>query len=115
MPDRRNVRRVEFRRIIDKLERLFADLQDVNAGVSPRRIALFRKLRRMKDQYPTPSAIRMALKLVVKLLEIAATELMKKWIETLICLLSAARPRVFSYDCWPVYQISARVRRAYPT
>lgn len=106
------VERDELLRMIGELERLYAALQDVEAGVSNSRMADLRRLRRQVERSKSPSELNSAWKMATAILRAVASELVKLWFETFNYLLAALNSRSGSYDRWGVNPCAARRRWA---
>lgn len=106
MDDPLDVEREELLVLLEQLERLCAGLQDVNAGVSPRRCDVLCRLRDEVKSSESPSKLLEVRKVALDILKAVAAAVVTKWIETLICNLTAARLRILIYDVRRVHTIA---------
>jgi hypothetical protein len=97
--------RTKLLNVIERLERLTIGLQDVNAGVSLHVIEELHQLRSSVPDLDTGSKLEAAWDLVFKILKVVAPSLIKLWIETLSCFLTAIFARRRIYEGWRMPQI----------
>ena len=102
------VMRAELLQMIEELEQLYAALPDVNARVPSRHRKTLGQLRSKVVRMRSPTAGRRLWSSVRWLLRVAAEELLKAWIGTLIYLLTALCAQLREYDCRKLHQIAAR-------
>lgn len=112
MDDPLAVEREELLRMIEELERLYAGLQDVEAGVSNFRMTDLARLRKRVQASKSPTDLNKAWKVAETILGVVAIELIKRWFETFNYLLAAIFSRSSLYDCWGINQVLTRGRWA---
>jgi len=98
MDDPLAVEREELLGMIEELERLYAGLPIVVAGVSNSRMIELKRLRMQVESTKSPTRLYSAWKVAEKLLRAAAVEVIKLLFETLNCLITAVRSRRSSYE-----------------
>lgn len=113
MEDPLIVERGELLKMVEELERLTADLQDGNAGVSPQSVERLRQLRVKVEQARSPSKRKVAWRLALEVLKEVGPELVKLWIETLTCALTAPSAWRWIYAVRGVPEIPARIEWAH--
>jgi hypothetical protein len=106
-----DIERGEILGMIEELERLYAGLQDVEAGVSDHRLEELRRLRESVLKARSPSKLNWLAMVVDGILKAAAAEMIKRLFGTFNYLLAAFTSRRSSYDDWRVNKIPASFRR----
>lgn len=109
MKDPLVVERDEVLGLIEELERLCADLQDVNAGVSSQTIERLRQLRMQVAKARTPSKWQDAWDTLLEIVKEVAPMLIKLWIETLTCEPTAPTAWRTTYAVWRVSEVPTRI------
>lgn len=97
MEDSLIVERAELLSSIEQLEVVVGRLQDVNAGVSGQLTEQLQQVRADVERVRLPSKWETARKMTFELLKTVAAEVIKAWIETLICTSAALRAWFKSY------------------
>ena len=105
MRDSLAVERAELLKMVERLERLCAGLQDVNAGVSDAWMSELKQLRRQVERANSQTKLKIAWDIAEGILKAAAAELIRILFETFSCLLTAIDLRSVSYDPWRSNQI----------
>src|SRR5688500_5072774 len=97
--------RAELLRSIEELERMYAGLRDVDAGVSNSGLRKLRRLRTQVRRSKSYAELKIATSVATKTLQVVASELIKMLFETLSYQLPAYHPRRSPYDSWRSNQI----------
>jgi hypothetical protein len=112
MDDPLAVERAELLRMIEELERHYAGLQDVKAGVSSFSMTDLVALRTRVEASKSPTELNKAWKVAETILRVLASELIKRWFDTFNYLLAATSARSCTYDCWRINQVLTESRWA---
>ena len=107
MHDPLAVRRAALRRMIERLKRLYAGLQDDGTRVSNNWKKTLRQLRADVESANSLSKLRLVREVGEAMLKAAAAEVIKRIFETRNCLITAVVARICSYDSGRGYQIVA--------
>ena len=105
MHDPLAVRRAALRRMIERLKRLYAGLQDDGTRVSSNCKRTLKQLRSDVESANSQSKLRLVREVCEVMLKAAAAEVIKRIFETRNCLITAFVARSCSYDSGRGYQI----------
>jgi hypothetical protein len=112
MDDPLTVERDELLRMLEELDRFYAGLQGVEAGVLDLRVIELQQLRMRLENSKSPTKLKRDWEVAERLLVVAAAELIKLLFETLNYILAATKSRRRLYEDRRINQIPAWCFRA---